>query len=56
MRKTLDEQALSKLEGKLAYIVNLIPNDMLEMEDKNLLKKRCKEFIIEDGNKCPPYK
>ena len=29
---------------------------MLELEDRNLVKKRVKDFILETEEKCPPYK
>ena len=39
LRRTLDDQAIAKLEGKLNDVISVIPASLIEPEDRNLVKK-----------------
>ena len=56
LRRTLDDQAISKLEGKLTDVMNVIPASLIEPEDRNLIKKRARDYIVDTHTRNPPYK
>ena len=47
LRRTLDDQAIAKLEGKLTDVMNVIPASLIESEDRNLIKKRARDYIVD---------
>lgn len=56
LRRTLDDQAIAKLEGKLTDVMNVIPASLIEPEDRNLIKKRARDYIVDTQTRNPPYK
>jgi hypothetical protein len=56
LRRTLDDQAIAKLEGMLNDVINVIPASLIEPEDRNLIKKRARDYIVDTQTRNPPYK